>query len=261
MNIEYISVSRFGVWDLCKQQYKYKYHLKIPSPVAEPFYFVYGKIIHKIAEIYVEQNGEKLLSECALDVLEGRVPIENGRVDKNEPDVFAPELPPDYRRRLPEHLRSVKKITDEIGMGGDLEYQFNYDMDPPNGRFIKGFIDRLIKKGDYYFILDYKTTKKGKWRKDSQSITHDLQLRAYAKVVQKFFNVPAENIRCALYYLEGGNLVGAKYSQAALDAAEQELIEAHRQISEAAPDQVQGTVGDHCNRCDYRSMCPYFNMV
>jgi len=256
MNIEYISVSRFGVWNLCKQQYKYKYHLKVNSPEPEPFYFVYGKIVHKIAEVYIEENGERLLADVALDVLEGRIPIERG-----DSDVFAPQLPPDYRRRLPGHLRSVRKITEEIGMGGELEYQFNYDMDPPNGRFIKGFIDRLIQKGDYWFILDYKTTKKGKWRKDSKSITHDLQLRAYAKVVQKFFNVPAENIRCALYYLEGGNLIGAKYSQEALDAAEQELIQAHKDIMEASPDQVVGNVGDHCVRCDYRSMCPFFNMI
>lgn len=222
----------------------------------EPFYFVYGKIIHKIAEDYVEAKGEKLLSEITTDVLQGRIPIERGEVPK-----FAPPLPADYKRRMPGHLASIKKITDQMGFGGQLEHAFEYDLDPPNKKIVKGFIDRLINKGDYWFILDYKTTKKGKWRKDSQSIVHDLQLRTYARVVQKEFNVPADKIRCALYYLEGGNLVAAKYSDAALLSAEAELLEAYDEIKNLPPDMVKGNVGEHCVRCDWRNICPFYNMI
>lgn len=256
MNIEHISVSRHSLFQQCPQAYKYKYHLKLESNEPEPFYFVYGKIIHKIAEEYVQQDGKQLLSEVAMDVLKGRIPLERG-----SSDVFAPALPAEYQRRMPEHLRAVKTITDQIGMGGHLEYGFNYDLDPPNGKFIKGFIDRLIQRGDMWFILDYKTTKKGKWRKDPESIVHDLQLRTYARVVQTHFNVPAQNIRAALYYLEGGNLVAAKFSEESLIAAEQELLEAYNQIHAMAPDQTRGNVGGHCYRCAYKSICPYFNQV
>lgn len=255
MEIEHISVSRHSTWQQCQQSYKYKYHLKMSPLGPEPFYFVYGKIIHKIAEEYVSLKGEKLLSEVANDVLQGKIPLErNG-------NVFAPDLPPDYRRRMPEHLKSIKTITDKMGTDGQLEYPFNYDLDPPNNKFIKGFIDRLINKGDMWFILDYKTTKKGKWRKDNQSITHDLQLRTYARVVQKHFNVPAENIRCALYYLEGGNLVAAKYSQASIEAAEAELLQAYNDIVSKDADKVKGNVGEHCNRCDWKTICPFFNLI
>src|ERR1051325_5200720 len=122
MNIEHISVSRESVFKECKLIYKYQYHLKIPSGVPEPFHFTYGKLIHKIAEEYVRNKGDRLLSEVAIDVLQGKIPLEIG--------VYAPMLPPEYKKRMPSHLRSIKTITEQIGMEGELEYSFRYDLDP-----------------------------------------------------------------------------------------------------------------------------------
>jgi CRISPR/Cas system-associated exonuclease Cas4 (RecB family) len=256
MNIEHISVSREGVWQECKLKYKYKYHLKIPEG-KEAFHFTYGKLIHKCAEEYVGLNGEKSINEIALDVLQGKIPIERGK----DVDVFAPSLPPAYQARMPGHLRSLKTITDQVGMGGELEYHFNYDLDPPNKKYIKGFIDRIIRRNDEWFILDYKTTKKGKWRKDSKSILHDLQLRMYARVIQKEFDVSPDKIRCALYYLEGGDLLAAKYSQESIIEAEQHLLNVYNNIIEMPPDAAQGNVGDHCFFCPYKSRCPAYNRI
>lgn len=253
MNINHISVSRKLVWDQCKQLYKYKYHLKVPSPEEEPFYFVYGKIIHKIAEVYVAARGAKTLDEVKAEVLSGKILIEEyGGVE-----IRAPELPFDYRMRMSEHLGAVKKLTAQVGYDGELEWPFEIDLDPPNDKKVVGFIDRLIRKDDNFFIIDYKTTKKGRWRKDENSIRYDLQLRTYARIIQKTFNVPAANIRTALYYLEGGNLIGAKYTDQSLLSAEEELLECYNDIIAADPEKVWGRYGDHCNRCDYRSICPF----
>jgi len=255
MNIEHISVSREGTWQECKLRYKYKYHLRLAEEF-EPFHFTYGKIVHKIAEEYVGCKGDKSLSEVAVDVLQGNIPIERGITD-----VFAPPLPEAYQKRMPGHLRSLKTITEQIGMEGELEYHFNYDLDPPNGKFIKGFIDRIIRRNDDWFILDYKTTKKGKFRKDNNSIVHDLQLRMYARVIQKEFNVPAENIRCALYYLEGGDLIAARYTEEAIGNAEQHLLNVYNEISNMPADAAQGNVGNHCFFCPYKKRCPAYNMI
>lgn len=257
MNIEHISVSRIGVWRECQLKYKYQYHLKLDSGEPEPWHFTYGKIVHKIAEDYVGAKGSKKIGESAGDVLQHKVPIEvwNGK------PTYAPRLPDSYRDRLPTHLRAIKMITDQIGMDGELEYHFEYDLDPPNNKLVKGFIDRLVQRNDQWFILDYKTTKKGKWRKDNNSIVHDLQLRMYARVVQKAYNVPVENIRTALFYLDDSELVATKFTQDAVDAAEQELLEAYNQITEAHPDFAQGTVGDHCRFCNYRKRCPFYNAI
>ncbi|MFX5760977.1 PD-(D/E)XK nuclease family protein, partial [Acinetobacter baumannii] len=79
-------------------------------------------------------------------------------------------------------------------------------------------------------IIDYKTTKKGMWRKDTNTIRKDLQLRCYGRVVQREFGAKAENIMAALYYLEGGNLVATKFTEQSLASSEKELLDAYNQI-------------------------------
>ena len=96
MNIEYISVSRKSVWDTCVEQYKFKYHLKVPVE-NEPFYFVYGKIIHKVAEVFVQSKGEMLTEEISRDILKGKIPLEKNK--EGDPK-FAPPLPDEYKKRL-----------------------------------------------------------------------------------------------------------------------------------------------------------------
>jgi CRISPR/Cas system-associated exonuclease Cas4 (RecB family) len=172
--------------------------------------------------------------------------------------VFAPKIPTEYKVRMPSHLKSIDTITNQIGFDGQLEWDFKYDLDPPNNKLVVGFIDRLIRKKDNFFILDYKTTKKGKFRKDKNSIRDDLQLKTYARIVQKQFDVPAENINTALYYLEGGNLISTKFSQKQLEDAERILLECYNDIKEADPNQVWGNVGNHCYRCEYANICPFF---
>jgi ATP-dependent helicase/DNAse subunit B len=254
MNITHMSVSRKSVWDECKKKYHYKYHLKLESEDEEPFYFTYGKIIHKIAEEYVLKRGSIELKEITEAVVNGEIPIER---DANSP-IYAPKIPMEYKLRMPGHLKSLNNITKEIGYDGDLEWDFKYDLDPPNGKLVVGFIDRLIRRKDNFFILDYKTTKKGKFRKDKNSIKDDLQLRTYARIVQKQFNVPAENINTALYYLEGGNLISSKFSQESLDSAEKIMLDCYNEIKNYNPDDVWGTVGFHCQRCEYNKICPFF---
>jgi RecB family exonuclease len=251
MNIEHISVSRSKSFKQCEQYYKFKYHLKIPNPGEEPFYFVYGKMIHKIAETYVHEGAARSLGEVSSDVLRGKIEIEKGKL--------APPIPADYKRRMPDHLRAIQKITQQMGTTGVLEYQFRYDLDPPNGKMVTGFIDRLIIKGDKAWILDYKTTKKGPFRETKETIKHDPQLRCYARVVQREFNIPASNIMCALYYLEGGGeLLPIAYNDEALQNVEKELLACYNEIFETNPDQVRGRTGQHCTRCEYKNMCPFF---
>lgn len=255
MDINHISVSRKKAFDHCAQQYKYRYHLKIPRPGPEPFYFTYGTIVHKIAELYVQKKGAEPIGEIAADVLRGKIPIDdNGTI--------CPTLPEDYSKKFQKHVRSIQRLTDRIGSEGLTEHEFNYDLDPPNHKMVTGFIDRLIIKGEgenkKAFIIDYKTTKKGKWRVNSQTVLEDLQLRCYARVVQREFNIKAENIKAALYYLDGENLIAAQYNNASLEAVEQELKKAYYQIEKSDPDKVWGNVGWHCKNCDYATICTFY---
>ena len=122
---------------------------------------------------------------------------------------------------------------------------------------VTGFIDRVIQKGEKFFLIDYKTTKKGKFRKNKATIKTDLQLRVYANVIRRDFGAKAENITAALYYLEGGDLFPARFSDASLDAAEAELLASYKYVESKDPDKIIANVGQHCERCDYRYSCPF----
>ena len=255
MNIEHLSVSRANVFNLCQKQYYYKYHMKVKTDEPTPFYFVYGNIVHKIAEEYVQRRGKMSLNEVSKKVLKGEIPI----VEYGGKVTLCPELPKDYAKRLPVHLEAIESLTRKIGTEGQTEYEFKFDLDPPNHRLFTGVIDRHIKKNGKIWIIDYKTTKPGKWRKNDKSVTEDLQLRSYARVVQREHDVPAENIMAALYYLEPpSKLVAAKFSDKTLLNTEKELLATYKKIEIADAKKVWGNVGSHCFMCEFKKICPHF---
>lgn len=250
MNIEHISVSRGKSYRQCPYYYKLKYHDKIPNPGEEQFYFVYGKIVHKIAEVHVQEGGARTVREISNEVLGGSIEIEDGKK--------APALPRDYKARLPGHLRAIERLNNKIGCSGVTEHKFRYDLDPPNSRFVTGFIDRLILKEGKAFIIDYKTTKEGPYRENMHTIKRDPQLRMYSRVVQKEFGLRAGDIRAALFYLEGEDIVHASYTEESLDSIEREMLDLYMSIESHAPEEARGVTGGHCRRCEYRDMCPFY---
>lgn len=259
MNITHISISRMNLWEECEQKYKYKYHLQLKPEGPEPYYFLYGKIIHKISEEYVKNKAKIKIDVIAKDVITGKIPLERkpGEDEVIESKNLLNEIPSEYKRKLPEHIKSVKKLTDIMGTDGFTEWDFKHDLDIPNGKNVVGFIDRLFNKGDLWYIIDYKTTKKGNWRKTLNNVKEDMQLRTYARIVQNKFNIPAQNIRTALYYLEGNELIGAKFTEDSLFAVDKELLDVYNAIANKNADQVWGRTGNHCNFCEYKNICPF----
>lgn len=252
MKIPHISISRKALWDTCHEAYKFKYHLEVEPPGPEPIYFSYGKMIHKIAEEYVNRKNEDQWHNIIAEVVNGQLEIEPGKK--------APKLNDEYTRKFANHCNTLRLFINKIGLNVEslVEHSFKYDLNPPHEWWTVGFIDRIIKNDNKIIIIDYKTTKKGPWRKNKDTILKDLQLRMYCKVVQREFNVEAEDIKAFLYYLEGGDLIGAKFNQSSLDSAEEELREAFGKILEMEEKDVKPTIGYHCNRCDFRTMCKYF---
>lgn len=253
MKIDHISISRESVWQECKQKYKYRYHLEVIPDVETPFYFVFGKLVHKIIEEHTKERGNKTLNSIKSDVLSGKIELEPGKK--------APTLDNDGHKRLNLHLSNYARLVDKIGYDGEIEWPFLYDLDPPNNRGIKGFIDRLILKDNSAFIIDFKTTKPSKWRKDSSNITKDLQLACYCWVVMNEFKIDAKNIKAALYYLEDAKLVPVCFSEKTLLSVPERLVKVYKEIQDCDPDKVSGSVGYHCKRCDYRQTCPFYSLV
>ena len=250
MNIEHISISRGKLYKECEYKYKLKYHEKLLPTKEEPFYFVYGKIIHRIAQIYVEEKAARSLSEVSADVLRGKILLEG--------NIKAPKIPQEYKVRMPNHLNSVRKITEKLGTDGLTEHPIYVDLDPPNKKYIKGFIDRIIFKNDSAIVLDYKTTKPGPFRENAQSVKFDPQLRYYARFVSQEFKIPAQNISTALLYLDDYQIVGCKYTEQSLIDIEKDMLHLYNTIATKEPDAAWGKVGQQCPRCEYSDVCPFF---
>ena len=252
MEIEHISPSRKETWATCELKYKLRYHLKTPLPEPEKPYFTYGKIIHKIAEEYVRNQGSKSIGEVSTALKNGEILLD---------DRPCPPLPSGYGYKIGLHLSSLERLTEKIGFSGELEHHFELDLDPPNKKLLVGVIDRLMSTNKGYFILDYKTTRKGgKWQKTPKTIKNDLQLRCYSRAVQIIFGVKAEDIEAGLYYVDGTksgpSLIRTRFTQESLLSAEKELLQAYNDIKNKNPDTAKGTIGWHCKYCDYTSVCP-----
>jgi CRISPR/Cas system-associated exonuclease Cas4 (RecB family) len=252
MEIDYLSVSRKQCYDTCEQQYKYKYHLKVVPDKPQQIFFTYGQVIHKAAELYVGAKGSQPLEHFVKEVLTGKISL----------DRFKPaekiSLPTSYHNKITTHIKHLKNLTDFLGFDGDTEFEFKHDLDPPNNFIIKGYIDRLIKKDDKFFVIDYKTTKTGPFRKDKSSIKKDLQMQAYSLVIREKFNIEGDKIILALFYLEDGKMVSVSFNDETLDQCKKYLIKSFQEIKNKNPDKVNPNVGSHCRFCDYNDICPYY---
>src|SRR6185436_6197730 len=113
MKIEHISISREGLWQECHQKYKYRYHLEVISDLPTPFYFTFGKLVHKIIEEHTRGRGEKTLNSIKSDVLSGKIELEPGKK--------APALDNDSHRKLNLHLSNYARLVDKIGYDGEIE--------------------------------------------------------------------------------------------------------------------------------------------
>jgi RecB family exonuclease len=249
MLINHLSVSRSQCFELCQTQYKYKYHLKVVPDKPEQIYFVYGKLIHKAAEIYVKQKAEEPIFEIGKKLLNRDILFE----DSHKLDTLTTE----YKNKFWSHLKVVEKLTERVGCDGEIEYKIEYDLSPPDKKILLGFIDRLIIKNDRAIIIDYKTSKDNAWRKNSKTIKSDLQLNAYAMVVNEEFGIKPENIQAALIYLEGGKTVSTNFQMENLLAVKESLKKLYLQIEGTDENKATANVGFHCRRCDFSNICPY----
>ena len=221
MDIDYISISRLGVFDTCNYKYKLQYHDHIKSPLPEPKFFKYGSLIHKYAELTV----------------------------KGEPFNGVPSE--DYALVFPKHIENINKLIASLGKEGLTEHTFLLDY---KGAAIKGVIDRLLLTPDGYRIVDYKSTKAGSWRKTQDNISIDPQLNTYAWAVSEEFEVPVETIKAALYYVDDGTLITTSFTSEGVEKVMENLKYNYFKIKGMKPEDAEGNLKS-CKWCNYRDGC------
>jgi hypothetical protein len=254
MLIEHLSVSRGQCYELCQQQYKFKYHLKVIPDQPEQIYFVYGKLVHRAAELYIQFKGEQDIIDIGKKLLSGDLEFQ----DFNKLNILTTE----YKNKYWNHLNAIKLFSNEIakkfGYDGELEYKMHFDLDAPNQKMILGFIDRLIIKDDFALIIDYKTSKDNAWRKNKKTIKTDIQLSTYAYHVYDKFKINPKNIHAVLFYMEGKKAVSTNFEEEYLLKTKESLKNLYCKIENQEESTVSGNIGFHCRRCDFNNKCHFY---
>ena len=170
---EHISYSELKDWVLCPHYHKKAWIERVTTFEGNE-YTAFGKAIHNVCE-------RKLLKETANDqqtfqigfdkeleeLLKKNISIDNKRVE--EMKSAAPLILDEVDPALKEYFGDYEVISTEEKLYVPIE-DFNI--------YFKGFIDAVVKVGDVYHLVDWKTCSWG-WdsrKKSEKLITYQLTL-------------------------------------------------------------------------------------
>ena len=195
-------------FEQCPEKFMFKYVKGVSMPVNDEI-FVTGKNIHALASYYLK-NQEITNMEAALSP---------------------------HEKTIWEYLKNLKYMTYEC-----INTEYNLSVKLGN-YFFGGRLDALVKNGETYYILDYKTGSAPK------NATFDFQTMVYLLSVRKFFNT--DNIKFVYIDLKNKTEVVIDLTQDLVKAYEQRLSDTVLKIgkSEFTPSQKG------CERCEYRIIC------
>ncbi len=140
------SPNMLKTFELCPKKFYFRYVKNISMPVNDEI-FEFGKNIHALASYY----------------------LRNENIDRMEASLNERE------KEVWEYLKGVNYFKYET-----VETEYNLTARIGN-HFFGGRLDALVKEGDKYYILDYKT---GSIPKNAK---YDYQTMIYLLAVQKFF--------------------------------------------------------------------------
>ena len=201
------SPNMLKTYELCPKKFYLKYIDGINMPVNDDM-FEFGKNIHALASYYL--RGENL--------------------EKMEASLTEKE------RAVWDYLRAIKYFGYEVV---NTEYSLAVKI---GGTFFGGRLDALVKDGDMYYILDYKT---GSIPKNPK---YDFQTMIYILAVKEFFRT--ENITFIYIDLKNKEEVKVVYSPEKEDEFRNRLSDIVDKIAKEEYSRKK----DNC-RCEYSLIC------
>ena len=201
------SPNMLKTYELCQRKFHFRYVKNINMPTNDDV-FEFGKNIHALASYFLrEENIEKM--EKALSAREAEVW---------------------------QYLKSLKYFGYEVV---NTEYNLAVRV---GTHFFGGRLDALVKDGEMYYILDYKT---GSAPKNSK---YDFQTMIYILAVQEFFKT--ENVTFVYLDLKNRDEVKIVLTPELKEEYRQRLIEIAKKIEAGElPAKKEGCT------CDYSLIC------
>lgn len=201
------SPNMLKTYELCPKKFYLKYIKGINMPVNDDV-FEFGKNIHALASYYL--RGENL---------------ENMESSLTE-----------NQKLVWEYLKNVKYFSYEV-----VNTEYNLSVKVGN-HFFGGRLDALVKNGDMYYILDYKTGSAPKNAK------YDYQTMIYILAVKEFFKT--DNVTFVYIDLKNRDEVKIEYSETLEVEYKNKLLKIVDDIIKEEYTAKQ----DNCN-CEYSLIC------
>lgn len=201
------SPNMLKTYELCPKKFFYRYVKNISMPVNDEI-FEFGKNIHALASYYLrKENLSKM--EASLSERE---------------------------KAVWEYLKSVKYFSYEVV---NTEYNLSVKI---GENFFGGRLDALVKDGENYYILDYKTGAIPKGAK------YDFQTIIYILAVKEFFQT--ENITFVYIDLKNKDELKIVYTPELEKEYREKLITTAQKINS----QEEITKKSDC-ACEYSLIC------
>jgi len=266
-----LSYSSYRTYLECPLRWKYLYVERRPE---EPRgYFTFGRVVHSVLEELVRPL--VVPSARRRDAGESQTTLH----DWSDASAAAAPTPapigPEALVALYDRLwtneghgsRDEEERYRSLGRELLLRYRDRLELDPPSpvaveehleakwdGLPLHGYIDRIDRTADGGLeVVDYKTTRE----LSAEDAASSEQLSVYQVLVEHNYRAPVE--RLTLLHLRSLTpLTTPARTVRVLEPLHQRMGEVSDGIREEA---FEPTPGRHCNRCDFRAICPEFRPI
>ncbi|MBI4836089.1 MAG: PD-(D/E)XK nuclease family protein [Candidatus Abawacabacteria bacterium] len=235
-----LSYSALQTFRTCPLQYKYAYLDKFPGEQTASMHF--GTLLHQVMEELYATNLLPVSKDELINIISNK-----WRGDLYQSDQFQAEQ--DFKEAIAIASREWEKRQSPIAhhtIGLEKPFIFKVIDD----FLVRGRIDRVDKvDNETLEIIDYKT---GRMVPSQGELENNLQLAVYYVALRALWP-NMKKVKLTLYYLRPDMAVsfepGLDFEQMSLDKLK--TVIASIKQSDFGP-----TVGSHCQRCSYRSVCP-----
>ncbi len=237
-----LSATKLKTYLACKRKFYYKYIQNITSheiPKDMPQEWEIGTAVHSaLKELYSKKNSYKNVEELKRD-LHRELDLACGN---SELDKYLISL---QKRRMDEFCEAeVKRFKDSWHVEvceKSLECEFA-------GLTLNGQIDRVDKKDEEIFVLDYKTGKYPIYTEKNFTEATDFQLEFYYLLAKQLGHVSA----CGYYDLKESKIVQESFLEEKLAVMESNIkdILAHDEIECDKCEDLK-----NCLFCEYKIIC------
>jgi len=226
------------VWNDCKLKYHYRYneHLEEEYEHGSGDALEYGNFIHKVFELGVSSTSVEELNIISESIRK------DYRFSKS------------YNTKIPVMLDNFIRFNKPLS--GTIATEMKFEVDIPffttHKVVLIGKIDRVIRIGDFFIVIDYKTSKK---EENYVDLCKNNQLKTYAYAIHRMFNVPLPKILCMLYYPQTNNHPKVKFNDSQIKMHLNNIVRDVIKIKKSKKSEMIAEKNEFCNWCGFRKLC------